>query len=335
MRDVLVVGAGIAGVQCARRLRGAGADVLLVDRADKVGGRCATRSFDGQAADYGSLFIHGQDAGFLAAVGETAGAHRLEGWPQRIVGSGTPCQPQAFAPREKRLAFAEGLNVFPQALASGLEVNLRTQVSRISAVDGCINVESEGGERFQARDVVLAMALEQSTACLRTLEPGTGRDGALALLDMFASLPCLTAIAGYPRGVQAPDWDICYPEDDDALMVIGNESAKRPEGRFAILVYQAGPRWSRAWLEKPQEEWERELLARAARRFGSWAGSPEWTHLHRWRYARLDRVDELAAPLVLDVNRSRIGLAGDLFAPGGGMQAAWISGDRLAERLAG
>jgi hypothetical protein len=259
----------------------------------------------------------------------------LEGWPHRIVGSGTPCQPQAFAPREKRLAFAEGLNVFPQALASGLAVRLRTQVSQISAADGCISVEGADGERFQARDVVLAMALEQSVAFLRMLEPGTGRDGALALLDMFASLPCLTAIAGYPRGVQAPDWDVCYPEDDDALMLIGNESAKRSAGRFVILVYQAAPRWSRAWLEKPQEEWARELLARAAGHFGSWAGSPEWTHLHRWRYARLERVNELAAPLVFRVDRSRIGLAGDLFAPGGGMQAAWISGDRLAERLAG
>ena len=335
MHDVIVVGAGIAGVQCARRLRGAGADVLLVDRADKVGGRCATRFFEGQAADYGPLFIHGNDGGFLAAVGEAADAHRLEGWPQRIIGNGTPCQPESFGPRETRLALAEGVNVVPRALASGLSVRLRTQVSAVSAADGCVRIEGAEGELFQARDAVLAMALEQSVPFLQMLAPGSERDGALGLLELFSSLPCLTVIAGYPRGAQRLDWDVCYPEDDDALMVVGNESAKRAAGRFVILVYQALPRWSRAWLEKPQKEWERELLMRAARRFGAWAGSPEWTHLHRWRYARLERVNELSAPLVVRVGRSRIGVAGDLFAPGGGMQAAWISGDRLAERLAG
>ena len=334
MHDVIVIGAGVAGLRCARGLRAAGADVVLVDRADKVGGRCATRSFEGQAVDYGPLFIHGRDKEFLAAVGECAGVHRLDGWPHQVAGHGTPCQPEAFAPRETRAAFVEGINAFPQALASGLKVRLRTQVSTLSALEGCFRIESKDGTQLQARDLVLAMALEQSVPFLRMLGPGSERDGALALLDMFASVACLTLIAGYPRGVPAPEWDICYPEDDKALQLIGNESRKRPPGRFVTLVYQAAPRWSREWFSKPKEEWSRELLMRAGRRLGAWADSPEWTHPHRWHFARLDRANELAGPLVLRIGRSRIGIAGDLFAPGGGIQAAWISGGRLAERFA-
>ncbi|MGA2642172.1 MAG: FAD-dependent oxidoreductase, partial [Spirochaetia bacterium] len=77
------------------------------------------------------------------------------------------------------------------------------------------------------------------------------------------------------------------------------------------------------------------LLDIVSRRLGSWAGVPAWTHLHRWRYSRLDRANELAGPLELRNGVSRVGLAGDLFSPGGGLQAAWESGDRLGSRLSG
>lgn len=328
MHDVIVIGAGVAGLQCGKRLREAGADVLILDRADKVGGRCATRSFDGQPFDYGPLFIHGDDPAFLASVGETSGAHRLEGWPHRVEGKGTPCQPDAFAPFETRLAFVEGLNVFPHSLAAGLSVNVNTQVASVSAASGQVTVESTIGEIFTAHDVVLAMALEQSTAFLRD-------ERTRALLDMFASVPCLTVIAQYAPGTSAPDWDVCYPEDDDALLLIGNDSSKRPKGHHVTLVCQAAARWSRARFEAPREEWSAELLAHASRRLGAWAGSPERVHLHRWRYGRLDKANELAGPVTFRSGDCRIGLAGDLFAPGGGMQAAWLSGDRLAAQLAG
>jgi renalase len=328
VHDVIVIGAGVAGLRCGRRLRDAGADVLILDRADKVGGRCATRSFDGQPFDYGPLFIHGDDPGFLASVGDTQGAHRLEGWPGRVEGKGTPCQPDAFAPFETRLAFAEGLNVYPQSLAAGLSVKVNTQVASVSAAGGHMRIESAIGEIFPARDVVLAMALEQSIAFLRD-------DRVRALLDTFASLPCLTVIAQYAHGTVEPAWDICYPEDDDALLLIGNDSAKRPHGHKVTLVCQAAARWSRERFEAPREEWSVELLARAARRVGAWAGSPERVHLHRWRYARLDKANELAGPVIFRAGNCRVGLAGDLFAPGGGMQAAWLSGDRLAAQFAG
>jgi len=333
MHDLIVIGAGVAGLRCARRMRDAGADVLLLDRADKVGGRCATRVFGGQAADYGPLFVHGSGESFLAVVNETADAHRRDGWPRRIEGSGTPCQPDAFAKGETRLAFAEGVNAFPRWLGTGLPVRLRTQVAAVRWETGHVTVTAQSGEAFEARDIVLSMALEQSIPFIRMLPEGRERDGALALLEGFGSVPCLSLLAGYPRGTPAPGWDVCYPEDVPALQVIGHESSKRPPGGELIMVYQGSPRWSRKWFDTPRDEWARRLLLHAERRCGSWALAPAWTHPHRWRFARLDRVNELAGPLVLRFGSSRVGIAGDLFSPGGGIEAAWTSGGRIAERL--
>jgi phytoene dehydrogenase-like protein len=40
--DVIIVGAGLAGLSCARRLRTQGADYLLIEASDRVGGRVKT-----------------------------------------------------------------------------------------------------------------------------------------------------------------------------------------------------------------------------------------------------------------------------------------------------
>ena len=51
--DVLIVGAGLAGLCCAKRLHAAGVPIVLVDAADRPGGRVRTNSFSGFLLDRG------------------------------------------------------------------------------------------------------------------------------------------------------------------------------------------------------------------------------------------------------------------------------------------
>jgi hypothetical protein len=100
------------------------------------------------------------------------------------------------------------------------------------------------------------------------------------------------------------------------------------------LVYQAHPRFSRE--REPDPAWPDEVLAEASRLLGPWAGKPEVVQSHRWKHARTDLGAELSAPvLVMLEGGARLGLAGEVFSPGGGAQAAWLSGRALARRLLG
>jgi phytoene dehydrogenase-like protein len=51
--DVLVVGAGLAGLACARRLHQRGLSVQVLEAADRVGGRVRTDTVEGFRLDYG------------------------------------------------------------------------------------------------------------------------------------------------------------------------------------------------------------------------------------------------------------------------------------------
>jgi monoamine oxidase len=58
MHDVIVIGAGLAGLAAAQRLRAAGRSVLVLEARDRIGGRVFTTRLDGGASvDLGAQFV--------------------------------------------------------------------------------------------------------------------------------------------------------------------------------------------------------------------------------------------------------------------------------------
>lgn len=56
--DVVIVGAGFAGITAARELRHAGHEVLVVEARDRIGGRTWTRDVFGRRLDMGGTWVH-------------------------------------------------------------------------------------------------------------------------------------------------------------------------------------------------------------------------------------------------------------------------------------
>lgn len=333
--EVLVVGAGVAGLTCARQLVEAGKRVLVLEKSRGVGGRCATRRVDETVVDHGLTFYHGSDEALRASLESVGRDDIVPGWPRRVRGNGTPCQPSALREGDWRLAYTNGVTAFPKRLAAGLDVRLNSRVATVEPAADRWRLAHETGRESTARDLVLAIPTPQ---VLRLL--GSWRDtpreleSLRALLREIGFVPALTVIALYPAGSPTPDWDMWYPEDSAVLQRVSHDSSKRRRPVRTALVIQAPPAWSRGQWERPEAEWSAAMLDDVGRLAGPWAARPETVQTHRWRFARIGSGGDLSGPMMVALpGGQRLGLAGDGFSPGGGVQAAWRSGRELAQRL--
>ena len=78
MSDVLVIGAGMAGLTAARELVRGGLSVTVVEARDRIGGRVhSVRDFCGQPVEAGAEFIHGRGAATWTEVRAAGLAVRL------------------------------------------------------------------------------------------------------------------------------------------------------------------------------------------------------------------------------------------------------------------
>jgi monoamine oxidase len=75
--DVVVIGAGMAGLTAARALGEAGLKTLVVEAQDRIGGRIWTRHVGDEAIELGAEFIHGRPPELWALI-EEAGLETYE-----------------------------------------------------------------------------------------------------------------------------------------------------------------------------------------------------------------------------------------------------------------
>ncbi len=71
--DVLVIGAGAAGLAAARRLADAGGRVIVLEARDRLGGRVWTTQFCGVPLDLGAGWVHGYERNPLSEHARRAG----------------------------------------------------------------------------------------------------------------------------------------------------------------------------------------------------------------------------------------------------------------------
>jgi monoamine oxidase len=109
--DILVIGAGAAGLAAAAELARAGRSVLVLEARSRVGGRCYTRRMAGLAVpvELGAEFIHGEAQATHALLRE-AGVRPIDSIrEQRYLDDGTLHPVNAFAEAQRAIQGAPAL----------------------------------------------------------------------------------------------------------------------------------------------------------------------------------------------------------------------------------
>jgi len=76
--DVVVIGAGVAGLTAARLLAGEGRRVVVLEARDRIGGRVHTDRSGGHVTDLGASWIHGVEGSAVADAADAFGIRTVE-----------------------------------------------------------------------------------------------------------------------------------------------------------------------------------------------------------------------------------------------------------------
>lgn len=328
IQSIAVIGAGIAGAACAASLQRAGLDVSLFDKSRGLGGRMATRRVSfGDAGqflefDHGAQHITAQQPRFRGVMSRAAAAGVVAPWRQRVHAAWPAATVrEGFVP-------VPGMPALCRHLLGDVPVQLGRTVQRLHRTVGGWQLIADGEVAGEFSHVVLAMPPAQAAALL------VGHHDSWAeALDSLRMEPCWTLMAATPE-LDWP-WDAAVPDRGPLAWVARNDRAPGrsvPAG-IATWVAQATPAWSAEHLEDSAESVTRALCAALAQLMPG-QQTPPWLHavVHRWRYA----MPAGGAPDRRDCwwdAEHGLGVCGD-FLTGGGVEAAWRSGDELACTMA-
>ena len=132
MTGVVVVGAGLSGVACARELRAAGLDTRVLDRGRVPGGRMAARTLWDRRVDLGASYLTVSDPGFAAVVDDWAERGLAREWTDTFTALGGGTQDSKTGP--VRWGAAHGLRSLVEDLATDLAVE-RREVQALEELD--------------------------------------------------------------------------------------------------------------------------------------------------------------------------------------------------------
>ncbi len=127
--DVIIIGAGAAGLAAGRRLHDAGQSILILEARDRIGGRIWTdHTFADFPIEQGAELIHGESA-VTHDLLQAAGLHTLPAPRKTFLQWGTPPPAQRIAdlPAALRVTIhtlRAAYNALPQWLAANRDVSL-------------------------------------------------------------------------------------------------------------------------------------------------------------------------------------------------------------------
>ncbi len=315
--DILVVGAGIAGLRAARTLTRAGARVLVLEKSRGFGGRAATKRVHETRIDHGAQYFTARDSRFQTQVAAWLQEGRLQVWTKGFhILTREGLRPPAEG--HPRYAFPEGMNTIGKLLAEGLNVRRAAKVVALLRTATGWTVELEDGTRYAAKRILLNVPAPQA------LELGVHSFSAQTRkhLRRVEFAPCLALMTGYSQ--DAPEWSGITVEDPtNPLSWLADDTSKRAYDDPTVLVLHANPAFSQKHLETPEAAVPEMLAVAASLGFSD----PRWTQLHRWRYAKT--TTPYGEPYLKD---DSLFFCGD-WCGGAKVEAAYVSGLEVAQAL--
>ena len=318
--DVLVIGAGLAGLCAANNLQDRGYKVLVVDKGRGLGGRLAGRRIDNANFDHGAQFMTTRDPKFVEQVRQWIEAGVAEEWY-----SSFPGQANSHA----RYRGVPSMTAIAKYLAIDINVNLETTVTSLNVnQDGWLS-HLKNGSSIQSRSILITAPVPQTLDLLGNGNVQLPQDISDRLNRIsYESCIAVMAVLDQPSMIEAPG---ALAIEAGPIAWISDNQQKGVSSIPAITIHGTGD-FSARHFDDDRDQVARQIIDAARPYLGADVIDFQ---VHGWRYSKpvtLDRDPCMVASQGTDL--PPLLLAGDAF-NGPRVEGACLSGWAAADALLG
>ncbi|MDS0299779.1 FAD-dependent oxidoreductase [Halogeometricum sp. S1BR25-6] len=294
-----IVGAGAAGAGAAYALRGADAEVTILEKSRGVGGRAATRRKNDCRYDHGANYVKDGDERTDSLLRELGDEGLVDVEKPVWIFEGDGEIREGDDDEAHKWTWTEGITQLAKRLLARTDAEVRkgTRVERIAREGAGDGTDSEtwtvtdtDGETHGPFDVLLLTPpAPQTTALLEATEWDDERLGTLT--DAVAEVEYRTIrtfVLDYDFRESYPWYGAVNVDDDHEVGWLSREECKDghvPDGE-SLLVAQMAPDWSAERYDDPLDEAGADAAELVADLLGDERyADPEWVDDQGWRYA--------------------------------------------------
>ncbi len=328
-RRIAVLGAGVAGLTCARALHDQGYEVVVFDKGRGPGGRTSTRrtDIDDQTVrwDHGAVAFRARDRRFIAAVEKWAACDVVAPWTPRVrtiaADGGTTDGEDTW------WVGTPGMNAIAKHLATDLDVRYGVRIVEAAFADDAWRLADVSEDAFDGFDALVStVPAPQMRALLGDAAPELVAEAA-----SVETAPCWALLLAFDSARDDLPFDLVRFEEPSGMLhkIVRNASKPGRDAAPESWVVHATSTWSHANVEMSQDEAWAALWSSARDVLGDIA--PTEGTAHRWRYSHA--LTPLGVSCLGDGDR-RLAAAGD-WVRGANVEAAYLSGAAAAGRVMG
>lgn len=317
IKRVAIIGAGIAGLSCARELVSSGIFVDIFEKSRGPSGRMSTRGTQDGSVDHGAQYFTARDVRFVQEVQSWVQADIADIWKPKLKVYEAGVWRESNS-QEIRYVGKPNMNTPGKYLAKDLLIQYETTISGLERRDGKWYLRSyESREITALYDfIVLAIPAPQASALTKDVDAR-----AFDVISSAQMKACWTMMAHLPNQTTV-DFDAAFINQEIISWICQNGSKPMRQGN--IWTIHASPRWSQDHVESSIEDAQHQLV-KCLISLGFNCQNAEIS-MHRWRYASGGLEHAIGFLVLPDIG---LGLCGD-WLNGGRVEGAWLSGLELA-----
>jgi predicted NAD/FAD-dependent oxidoreductase len=306
---VAVIGAGMAGLSCARRLQAEGIEVVVFDKSRGPGGRACTRRVSTLTFDHGAPAIDATGAELPDALRSSFAMWMpRRGYPTSKGLRALPGGP-LWVPRPK-------MSVLGRSLSRPLTLHLQSRVTRLQPTGTGWGLYAEERLLGHFDWVVLACPAAQAAALLPAGHSLHESVQAVRYLPSWVTMAIVD-------GIDEVGFDWIEGAGEACVRAI-RENSKPGRRGLERWVLHSSPTWAGAHLDTPAEKVGGEMLRAFVDAVAGAHVRDAWTH--RWLYAHT--LPPTGTP-TLSEPHTQLALCGDAYRQPG-LLGAWHCGREAA-----